>query len=382
MFSLSSTELVFEKRSKSSLQRESILLKLLSSKIIGLLLINISILFKKLKILNKFPGNLIIRWYYCKSSADEFKKVSNENFQNGINTCISPLSCGHNSINELINSLQNNLFDAPGLSFIFLNVDNYIDNRILNLVSNDGLLNQADKKTFQQFNDNIEAIGELAHHKKQSVILYTPNLSGFPALHALAVDLMRRFNANEPTIFLLFHLCHANSQMRITEIVREASRQGFIPGIAIAKYLTSDYSFNNTAEKNSSESTFNSFIQTKRVFYEVTKFLLNNIDNVSAFIITHNPDNILYLTSLMGNSQVGNNNKNIILAQRYGMARHISYNLATRGYNTAVIVPYGNFEDALHWMGKIYRYDPSLPSIFAEHRYAILRELNRRKLEN
>ncbi|MEW5846971.1 MAG: proline dehydrogenase family protein [Bacteroidota bacterium] len=382
MFSLSNTEHVFEKRSNKSLRCEAFILLILSKKLLGHALIKFAILIKKLRIFKNFPGNLLVNRFYCSNSVEELNKVSSDNFHNRILTCIAPISNRQDSIIDLLSALKTNKFDIPGLEFIFLNVDDYIENRILNLVSNDGLLNQADKKAFQLFNDHIEEICGIAQQKGKSIILYTANFLSFPAIQAIAVDLMERYNTKSANVFLLFHLCHVNSQKRITELVRMGINQGFIPGIAISKYLTPEYMTPKQEQNNANESPCHSFNQTKRTFYEVTKFLFNNIDFISVFIVSHNPDNILYLTSLMENYQVGQSNKNVTLVQRYGMAKHISYNLANRGYNTASIVPYGTLESSLFWMDKLYQFDPSLPNILAEQRYAILRELNRRKLEN
>jgi len=382
MFSLGNTEHVFENRSNKSLRCEAFILLILSKKILGQALIKLSILFKNVRIFKKFPGNFFVKRFYCSDSIDELKKLSVDNFHNRILTCVSPISNRQGSIIDLLSALKTDKFDVPGLEFLFLNVDDYIENRILNLVSNDGLLNQADKKTFHLFTEHIEEVCGIAQQKGKSVILYTANFSSFPAIQAIAIDLMQRYNTKSASVYLLFHLCHVNTQKRITELVRMGTNQGFIAGVAISKYLTPEYITQKQEQNYADESPCNSFNQTKRTFHEVTKFLLNNIDFLSAFIVSHNPDNLLYLTSLMENYQVGQSNKNVTIVQRYGMAKVISYNLANRGYNTALIVPYGTFESSLIWMDKLYQSDPSLPNILAEQRFAVLRELNRRKLEN
>jgi len=382
MFTLSSTEHVFENRSNASLRWNAFILGLLANKLIGQFLIKISILAKKVKILYNFPGCLLVNRFYCKSSVDDIQKISTENIHNRILTCVAPLhDRGMNPVN-LVSLLKSDLLDIPGLNYIFLNVDYYIDNRILKLVSGDGLLNQADKELLQAFTENLETVCNTALQKGKSIILYTISYSCFPALQTLAKDLMQRFNTQRVTVYLLFHLCHVNSPKRVIDFVRNALNQGFTPGIAISKYLTSDYVKKRHAKNDQSESSCHSFNETKQAYHEVTKYLLNNIDYVSAFMVSHNPDNILYLTSLMENYQIGQGTENVIFAQRYGMAKHISFNLANRGYNTALIVPYGTLESALIWMNKLYQYDPSLPIILIEQRFSILRELNRRKLEN
>lgn len=382
MFSLSNTEHVFEGRSNASLRCESLILFILTKKILAKSLILFSIFAKRLKIFKDFPGKLLVNRFFCNNSIDALKEISTQNFHNRILSCVLPISNRNNSVSDLLSDITHDRFDIPGIKFIFFNVDDCIEPRLLGLVSNDGFLNQVDKKTFQSFIDYVDALCENASMNDKSIILYTPNLAGFSALHAIAIDLMQRYNTQKTTVFLLFHLCHINSQKRIVDLVRLGSSQGFTPGIAIAKYLTSEYVNKKFVDNSHNDSNCHSFNQTKRVFYEVTKFLLNNVDHVSALLISHNPDNILYLTLLMEGFGVGHTNKNVTFLQRYGMAKTTTFNLASRGYNVVTIIPFGNLIEALRWMHRLYGLDPSLPNIFSEQRFVILRELNRRKLEN
>lgn len=379
MFSLGNTEHVFQGRSNASLRFEFFILLILSKKMLAQSLILFSVFAKRLKIFKDFPGKFLVNRFFSNNSIDELKGITTQNLHNRVLSCVLPISNRNNSDTDLLTDFTNDRFDLPGLEFIFFNVDDYIEPRILGLVSNDGFLNRVDKKTFQSFIDYVDALCENASRNGKSIILYTSHFAGFSALHAIAIDLMQRYNTQKTTVFLLFHLCHFNSQKRIVDLVRLGSSQGFTPGIAIAKYLTTEYVIKKNNHDNSNCHSFN---QTKRVFYEVTNFLLNNVDYVSVLLISHNPDNILYLTSLMEGCGVGHTNKNVIFLQRYGMANTITYNLAGRGYNVATIIPYGSLIDALRWMRRLYGIDPLLPNIFTEKRFAILRELNRRKLEN
>jgi len=382
MFSLSNTEHVFEGRSNASLRCESFILFILTKKILAKSLILFSIFAKRLKIFKNFPGKLLVNRFFCNNSIDALKEISTQNFHNRILSCFLPISNRNNSVSDLLSDLVNYNHDIPGLEFLFFNVDDYVEPRILSLVSNDGLLNQIDKKAFQSFTDYVDSLCEVTSKNNKSIILYTAYFAGFSALHAIAIDLMQRYNTQKTTVFLLFHLCHPNSQKRVVDLVSMGSSHGFTPGIAIAKYLTTEYVNKKFVDNSHNDSNCHNFNQTKHVFYEVTKFLLNNVDHVSSLLISHNPDNILYLTSLMESCGVGHTNKNVTFLQRYGMAKSITFNLASRGYNVATIIPYGNLIDTLRWMHKLYGFDPSLPNILTEQRIAILRELNRRKLEN
>ncbi|HOK85265.1 MAG TPA: hypothetical protein PLF12_02840, partial [Tenuifilum sp.] len=138
MFSLSNTEHVFEGRSNASLRCESLILSILSKKMVAKSLILLSIFAKRLKIFRDFPGKLLVKRFFSHNSIDELKEISTQNFHNRILSCILPVSSGNGSAANLLSDLANNKYDIPGLEFLFLNVDDYIEPRILSLVSNDG----------------------------------------------------------------------------------------------------------------------------------------------------------------------------------------------------------------------------------------------------
>lgn len=382
MFSFNHTEQVFHKRSHLSLRYEMFLLSLLSKRFLARQYLKAAIFASKHKFSFLFLTKSITRLFSCTGNLQDLKNNTAANFQNRLYTCLLPLEWMQIEGSDWFMALKGAELNQPGLSYILLNVDNFIESRILALVSNDGLLNQKDRTRFLEFTEQIESLCESLQAQGKSVVLYTPNISSFPAIHALAMEMMRKYNTENVTVYLLFHLCHINSQKQIVELVRTASKQSFTPGIAIAKYLTMDFKAENRNGEAENGSPCHSYAQTKRTFYEVTRYLLKNTDILSAFIISHNPDNLLYIASLMETYQVSPTNPRVTIGQRYGMAKHIGYNLASKGYHVALIVPYGSPQGVLQHICNLYCVDPSLPNIFSELRLAIKRELRRRALEN
>lgn len=382
MFSFNHTEQVFQKRSRFSLRCEMFLSGLLSKRFLARPYLKAAIFASKHKFSFLFLTKSITRLFSCTGNLQDFKNITAANFQDRFYTCLLPIEPVHPEGSDWFMALRGAVLNQPGLSYIMLNVDDFIEPRILSLVSNDGLLNQQDRTTFLEFTEQMELLCESLEAQGKSVVFYTPSFSTFPALHALALEMMRKFNTENVTVHLLFHLCHINSQKQIIEMVRTSLEQGFTPGIAIAKYLTMDFKAENRDGEAENGSPCHSYAQTKRTFFEVTRYLLKNTDILSAFIISHNPDNLLYIASLMETYQVSPTNPRVTIGQRYGMAKHIGYNPASKGYHVALIVPYGSPQGVLQHLCNLYCVDPSLPKIFSELRQAIKKELHRRALEN
>lgn len=365
------TEQVYQKRSSFSLLYELFMLRLLSNRFFARLYLQAAVFASKYRFSFLFPTKSITRLFSCNSNLQDFKSKTAANIQDRFHTCLLPIEPMPLEGSDWFLALKGAELNQPGLSYIMLNTDDFIESRILSLVSSDGLLNQKDRTTFREFTEQIELLCDTLQAQGKSVVLYTPNFSSFPAIHALALEMMRKYNTENVTVYLLFHLCHLNSQKQIVELVRTASEQGFTSGIAIAKYLTLDFKAESRNGEAENGSPCHSHAQTKRVFYEVTRYLLKNTDILATFIISHNPDNLLYIVSLMETYQVSPTNQRVTIGQRYGMAKHIGHNLAAMGYHVALIVPYGSPQGVLQHLLNLYRVDPSLPNIFSELRLAI-----------
>ncbi|MDI3526179.1 MAG: proline dehydrogenase [Tenuifilum sp.] len=371
MFSLNNTEKVFEDCSNFKLWVSSILLGALSKNRLGKLIVF------ALRFLPAYFGRHLMSMFSCESDFDSLKKIVEYNHQNRVSSLVFPLcnlsdKCW-DTIFELVKS------DYIGLKSILFEVENYIDERILNLVLKGGLLNTHDKADYQLFLDRLDNLCSVAEERGKSVVIFTKKIHLAPYVKKKAVSLMQKYNKENVTVYFVFQLCLAGVFDDIVELVHSSVNEDFKPGIAITKFFVED---NNKKGNDMNGGVCHSFTATKRTYRDVTKYLLNNIDNLSLKVVSHNPSNLLFIVSLMDTLGIGPTSPDVVLAQRYGMAPHISYNLAASGFNSEIIIPFGKTRDVLAHLQNLYRLDPSLPLIFAELNYAIRLELKRRKLEN
>ena len=67
---------------------------------------------------------------------------------------------------------------------------------------------------------------------------------------------------------------------------------------------------------------------------------IQNINDISIFIGTHNEQSCILATTLMEENQIQRNDERIHFSQLLGMSNHITYNLAKEGYNTSKYIPF------------------------------------------
>ncbi len=118
---------------------------------------------------------------------------------------------------------------------------------------------------------------------------------------------------------------------------------------------------------------------TDRDYNAALKFCIEHIDRISIFNGTHNEFSSKYLTELMAEHNIAKNDPRCWFSQLYGMSDHISFNLASEGYNVAKYVPYGPVKSVLPYLIRRAEENTSIAGQTGRELNLIRREIERRK---
>ena len=77
---------------------------------------------------------------------------------------------------------------------------------------------------------------------------------------------------------------------------------------------------------------------------------LKTLDHVFVYCATHNEESCMHLADLMTLHSIANDHPHIYFSQLYGMADHVTYNLALNGYNVAKFLPYGPVKEVIPYL--------------------------------
>ena len=118
---------------------------------------------------------------------------------------------------------------------------------------------------------------------------------------------------------------------------------------------------------------------TDKAFDEALLITLNNLDIVDIFCGSHNEDSNLLLANEMDKRGISRNDPRIWFAQLYGMSDHISFNLASAGYNVAKYVPYGPIKSVMPYLFRRAEENTSIAGQTGRELRLIQTELVRRR---
>lgn len=78
--------------------------------------------------------------------------------------------------------------------------------------------------------------------------------------------------------------------------------------------------------------------------------ILSNLNLCELFIGTHSEESVTRVLKFMKENKLPADDRRIWFSQLYGMADHISFNIANAGYNVIKYVPYGPLKEVIPYL--------------------------------
>ncbi|TJY33443.1 proline dehydrogenase family protein [Pontimicrobium aquaticum] len=196
----------------------------------------------------------------------------------------------------------------------------------------------------------------------------------------LLEELMKTYNTEVPIVYNTLQLYRWDRLDYLKELHERAKNGGYKLGFKIVRgaYMEKE---RERAEKKGYESPICADkVSTDKNFDETLKYILDNLDDISVFIGTHNEESSYLAMDLMKEKHITKNDNRVWFGQLYGMSDHISYNLAHLGYNVAKYVPFGPVKDVMPYLIRRAEENTSVAGQTNRELNLLKQERKRRKL--
>jgi len=121
-------------------------------------------------------------------------------------------------------------------------------------------------------------------------------------------------------------------------------------------------------------------LETDTNFNNAVSYILENLSEISLFIGSHNEESSYAAMNLMAQMGLKNNDERVWFGQLYGMSDHISFNLASKGYNVAKYIPFGPVKDVMPYLIRRAEENTSVAGQTGRELALLTKEKQRRKL--
>ncbi|APS40507.1 MULTISPECIES: proline dehydrogenase family protein [unclassified Salegentibacter] len=211
-------------------------------------------------------------------------------------------------------------------------------------------LNEEEKVEWQKTKARVEDLCEEAY--KLNVRLYADAEESWmqDAADDLMEEMMEKYNKDKALIFNTFQCYRWDRLDYLKALHKKANEKGFKIGAKIVRgaYMEKE---NKRAKKYGKKSPI---CENKKAtdlnFNNVMTYCLDNIDDIAVFIGTHNEMSNYLALQAMEDQGIAKDDPRVWFSQLYGMSDQISYNLASKDYNTAKLVPFGPVKEVVPYL--------------------------------
>ncbi|TPV33352.1 proline dehydrogenase [Paucihalobacter ruber] len=200
------------------------------------------------------------------------------------------------------------------------------------------------------------------------------------AADTLVEDMMRTYNKGKAIVYNTLQLYRWDRLDYLKALHQRAKAEGFKIGVKIVRGAYMEKERERAQQKGYKSPICESKFDTDQNFNETLRYILNNLNDISVFIGTHNEESSYLAMNLMEELGIARSDNNVWFGQLYGMSDHISFNLAAEGYNVAKYVPFGPVKDVMPYLIRRAEENTSVAGQTSRELNLITIERKRRKL--
>lgn len=357
MLSFENTEIAFKHRSDKDLRRAYLLFRMINSNVLvsfGKKLVQLALGLKipvgwavKPTIYAHFVGGETIT--DCQKNVRVLEKA-------GVRAILDYSVEGKESLDEINRALDETLktiYNAAkdaNVPFAVFKPTAFTTRNVLEKVSAGMALTEDEKTEASNFRARVNKLCYTAYENNVPILIDAEDSWFQNFIDEVVYENMEKFNKEKAIVFNTFQMYRCDRLNALQNAYNIAGQKGYFLG---AKFVRGAYMEKERAraiEKGYPDPIHSDKDSTDRDYNAALKFCVEHIDRITIFNGTHNEYSSRYLTELMAKHNLSKNDPRCWFSQLFGMSDHISFNLASEGYNVAKYLPFGPVKSVLPYL--------------------------------
>ncbi|APY00350.1 proline dehydrogenase family protein [Lacinutrix venerupis] len=191
--------------------------------------------------------------------------------------------------------------------------------------------------------------------------------------------MMERYNKEVPYVYNTLQTYRWDRFDFLKATHKRAKEHGYKLGYKIVRGAYMEKERERALEKGYESPICADKKTTDDNFNNCQKYILENLNEISIFIGTHNEESTYLALEQMENLNISKEDNRVWFGQLYGMSDHISFNLAKRGYNVAKYLPFGPVKDVMPYLIRRAEENTSVAGQTSRELSLLKKERSRRK---
>ena len=240
-------------------------------------------------------------------------------------------------------------------------------------------LTDEEKEEWNTVVQRFDTVCKAAHDKDVPLLIDAEESWMQGAADDLTEQMMVRYNHEKAIVFNTLQMYRHDRLDYLKALHKRASENGFYVGLKLVRgaYMEKE---RERAEEKGYPSPICDNKQATDINFDAGITYMMEYEKLALFAGTHNEESTYKLMELAIEKGISKNDKRLWFGQLYGMSDHISYNLASQGYNVAKYLPYGPVRDVMPYLIRRAEENTSVSGQTSRELSLLKTERKRRKL--
>jgi proline dehydrogenase len=238
---------------------------------------------------------------------------------------------------------------------------------------------EAEVAEWDRVRERMYSICEAAAEKNIGVLVDAEESWIQDPVDRLTMEMMEIFNKKKVIVYNTIQL-YRHDRLHFLNLSHQiAKQQGFLLGVKLVRGAYMEKERARAAEKGYESPIQKNKEQTDKDYNQAVAYCINNLDQLSVIVASHNEQSNLLAARLLEEKGVAHNHPHIHFSQLLGMSDNITFNLAKEGFNVSKYLPFGPIRDVIPYLMRRAQENSSMSGQTGRELTLINKELARRK---
>lgn len=200
------------------------------------------------------------------------------------------------------------------------------------------------------------------------------------AIDDWVLELSREFNKERPVIYQTVQLYRKDKLAYLKDLVSIADKEGFYLGLKLVRGAYLDKERARATQMSYPSPIHDTKEACDRDYNTGVEYCVQRQDRVAIFVGTHNEESTLFLVDLLRKNPASKHRDQwVVFSQLFGMSDHLTFNLASAGFQVLKYVPYGPVRAAIPYLIRRAQENMAIQGQMSRELSMIQKEIKRRK---
>ena len=239
-------------------------------------------------------------------------------------------------------------------------------------------LNDSENDSWNRVIQRFDQVCSKAFKENIKILIDAEEVEVQNAIDDLAIKMMRKYNLKTPIVYNTVQMYRKDRLTYLNEMISNQLNDGVIFGLKLVRGAYMEKERNLAVSMNIESPICDTKNETDKNFNSGLDFVFNNFERISFVCASHNEDSILKVISMMELKNLKSNDSSVWFGQLYGMSDNISFNLASKNFNTFKILPFGSVRNLMPYLIRRAEENTSVQGQTGRELQLILKERKRR----